>query len=77
MLTALPNADVLIADRGYDSDWYREALTDKGITPCIPGRKNRRHTVKYDERLYKQRNLTSHRYYVSTVGRGSNACSED
>lgn len=57
MLTALPNADTLIADRGYDSNWYREALADKGIAPCIPGRKNRKETIQYDEVLYKQRNL--------------------
>jgi len=57
MLTALPNADTLIADRGYDSNWYREALADKGITPCISGRKNRKETIQYDEVLYKQRNL--------------------
>ncbi len=75
MLTALPEGDALIADRGYDSDWYREALADKGITPCIPGRNNRKEPIEYDEVLYRQRNLTSHRYYVSTVGRGSNACS--
>ena len=50
-LTALPDAETLIADRGYDSDWYREALTDKGITPCIPGRKNRKDFREYDEVL--------------------------
>ena len=57
MLTALPEADTLIADRGYDSNWFREALGDKGITPCIPGRKNRKEPIPYDEVLYKQRNL--------------------
>ena len=57
MLTALPDADTLIADRGYDSNWYREALDDKGITPCIPGRRNRKEPIGYDEVLYKQRNL--------------------
>ena len=25
MLPDLPDADVLIADKGYDSDWFREA----------------------------------------------------
>ena len=57
MLTALPEADALIADRGYDSNWYREALAEKGIEPCIPGRKNRKEPIAYDEALYKQRNL--------------------
>jgi transposase len=57
VLPALPDADILIADRGYDSDWFREALTDRSIEPCIPGRKNRKLPVDYDTACYKQRNL--------------------
>ena len=56
VLPALPEADVLIADRGYDADWFREALQDKGIRACIPGRKQRKTPVKYDKRRYKRRN---------------------
>lgn len=33
-----------------DADWYRDALQEKGITPCIPGRKSRNKTIKYDKR---------------------------
>ncbi len=57
VLPALPDADVLIADRGYDSDWFREALRERDIAPCIPGRKNRKQPIDYDTELYKQRNL--------------------
>ena len=57
MLPALPEANRLIADRGYDSDWFREALAEQDIEPCIPGRKNRKESVEYDETLYKRRNL--------------------
>ena len=56
MLTSLPEANTLIADRGYDSLWFREALDELGIEPCIPGRKNRKVPVAYDGVLYKQRN---------------------
>lgn len=56
VLPALPDAKVLIADRGYDSDWFREALTDQKISPCIPGRKNRKQPIQYDTERYKQRN---------------------
>ena len=56
VLTDLPEADVLIADKGYDSDWFREALTFLEITPCIPVRTNRKASVPYDADLYKQRN---------------------
>jgi hypothetical protein len=27
---------VVFADRGYDADWFRETLVDKGTKPCIP-----------------------------------------
>lgn len=46
----------MLADRGYDADWFRDALQEKGITPCIPGRKIRNKAVKYGKRRYKRRN---------------------
>ena len=55
LLDALPKARELIADRGYDADWFRAALTSKGITPCIPPKKNRKVRIEYDRELYKQR----------------------
>lgn len=56
LLGSLPAAGWLIANRGYDGDWFREALKDKGICPCIPGRKSRSKGVRYDKRRYKRRN---------------------
>ena len=56
LLGGLPNVKWLLGDRGYDADWFREALQDKGIHPCIPGRRQRKTTVKYDNRRYKRRN---------------------
>ena len=34
--------DEQMADRGYDADWFRDALEQKGIKPCIPGHKSAR-----------------------------------
>ncbi len=56
LLSSLPGAAWLIADRGYDADWFRDALKDKGIKPCIPGRKSRGKVVQYDRRRYMRRN---------------------
>jgi transposase len=56
LLSSMPKADWLLADRGYDADWLREALKDKGIKVCIPGRKSRKRVVKYDRRRNKRRN---------------------
>lgn len=56
MLDSLPRAQWLLGDRGYDADWFRDALQAKGITPCIPGRKSRTEPIRYDKRRYKRRN---------------------
>ncbi|SFH34177.1 transposase, IS4 family [Sulfitobacter dubius] len=56
LLSGLPKVKWLLGDRGYDADWFREALQDKGIRACIPGRKKRKTPVKYDKRRYKRRN---------------------
>ena len=55
LLSALPRAKELLGDKGYDSDWFRAALTERGITPCIPPRSNRKVQYHYDKALYKQR----------------------
>ncbi len=56
MLSSIPDVDWLLGDRGHDADWFRDALKDKGIRPCIPGRQQRWDIVRYDKRRYKRRN---------------------
>ena len=53
LLRSFPKAEWMLADRGYDADWFRDALEDKGISACIPGRKTRKKKVRYDKRRYK------------------------
>jgi hypothetical protein len=50
LLNSLPPEQWLLADRGYDAYWFREGLQNKGIKPCVPGRKSRTKPVKYDKR---------------------------
>lgn len=56
LCASIPDVDWMLGDRGYDADWFREALKDRGIRACIPGRKQRKAPVKYDKRRYKRRN---------------------
>ena len=56
VLPALPDAKLMLADRCYESDWFREALASQGIAPCTPVRKNRKQPIQYDTERYKQRN---------------------
>lgn len=55
MMEALPPAKAMLADRGYDADWFRNALLARGITPCIPSKTNRKVPIPHDTVLYKQR----------------------
>ena len=45
----------LLADRGYDADWFRNALIERGTAPCIPSRKTRKLAIPHDTALYRQR----------------------
>lgn len=55
MIEALPPAKAMLGDRGYDADWFRNALNARGITPCIPSKANRKVTIPHDKALYRQR----------------------
>jgi transposase len=52
---AMPNAKVLIGDKGYDSDEFRDALKARKIKACIPPRSNRTAPSSYSIALYKKR----------------------
>ena len=55
MLNVLPRVKELLGDKGYDADWFRQALTERGITACIPSKSNRRVPIEHDRILYRQR----------------------
>jgi transposase len=55
MIDAMLPATDMLADRGYDADWFRSALLARGITPCIPSKTNRKVPIPHDKVLYKQR----------------------
>lgn len=55
MLPALPKARELLADKGYDAGWFRQALAQRGITACIPSKSNRKTLFQHDKGLYRQR----------------------
>ncbi|WP_338126273.1 IS5 family transposase, partial [Gluconobacter kondonii] len=56
MAFAVPNPKAMLADRGYDSDWFRQDLLLRGILPVIPSRKGRSVPQKTDWRRYRDRN---------------------
>ena len=38
MIDALPQAKAMLGDRGYDADWFRAALAERGITKAAFGK---------------------------------------
>ena len=56
LLTAMP-ATELVADKGYDSDAFREHLQARGVRPCIPPRSNRKNPQRYSKASYRKRHV--------------------
>lgn len=46
LLNDLPKAQWLVGDRGYDADWFRDALREKAIKPCVPRQKSHLSPIK-------------------------------
>ncbi len=55
MIDAFPNAAALLGDKGYDADWFRTVLADRGIAACIPCKANRNVSIPHDTVLHRRR----------------------
>jgi len=55
LLYVMPQAKVLLADRGHDAVLLRNTLIERGITACIPSRKSRKVPIGHDAVLFKER----------------------
>ena len=51
------HCDFFLADKAYDIDSFRQALTEDGINVVIPSKKNRLNPTDYDRTIYKERNI--------------------
>ena len=58
MLIDLPERKpaALLADKAYDTDAIRADLKQRGIKAVIPPKSNRKTSIRYSKRLYRQRN---------------------
>ena len=45
----------MIANKGYDAQALRQSILERGMTPVIPPRSNRKEPQEYDARLYRER----------------------
>ena len=62
-LDELPvSSKFLLADKGYDSDVFRDALMSVGKTAVIPGRRSRLETINYDKEMYRGRHVVENKF---------------
>ena len=57
MLESLSVGDILLADRGYDSDALRNQITERGAWANIKPMPNRTNVPAFSASLYRYRNL--------------------
>jgi len=48
---------MLLADRGYDADWIRDLVRQRGAWANIPPKRNRTEARCFSPHLYRARNL--------------------
>ncbi len=51
----LPLAKALLADKGFDADWFRDALAGRPIEACIPSKPNRTIRIPHGRVLCRKR----------------------
>lgn len=52
----------LLADKGYDSDFFRTCVRSLNREPIIPGRKNRKKEITYDREKYSGRHVVENAF---------------
>jgi transposase len=57
LLRQLPRRARLLADRGYDADWIRAFVAERGAWANIPPKRNRKDPICFSPYLYRDRNL--------------------
>jgi transposase len=56
-ITSSMDLEELVADKGYDSDAFRNWLDQRDITPCIPPRSDRIGPRPYSKKTYRKRHV--------------------
>ena len=58
---------MLLADRGYDADWIRMLVHQRGAWANIPPKRNRKEALCFSPYLYRARNLVERFFNNSSV----------
>jgi transposase len=52
----------LLGDKGYNTDSLRRSLREVGAIPVIPGRCNRKRTIRFDKQRYRRCHLVENAF---------------
>lgn len=77
MIDALPPGKQLLGDKGYDANWFRQALAARGITACIPSKASRAKPNEHDRMLYANDTRSKMRSAGSRTGAASTPATID
>ena len=64
------SAEILLADRGYDTNDILSYVVSAGMEPVIPPKKNRKEQHNYDKYLYRLRHLVENCFLALKRWRG-------
>jgi transposase len=53
----------LLADKGYDANWFRARIAEAGAEAVIPSTRSRSHAIPYDKHICRER---EDRYFVGS-----------
>ena len=70
------SAEYLLADRGYDTNRVLAVARERGITPVIPPKRNRKVAREYDAALYQARHLVENSFGKLKEWRGDALCED-
>ena len=63
LIEQMPEAEVFVADKGYDSEKIRQAARDHGQIPVIPRKSNStKPNPEFDKHIYKIRHLVENMF---------------
>jgi len=71
LIAYLPDGQIVVGDKGYDSKALRQQIADRGMTSVIPRKKNsKRGNEELDWHLYKYRHLVENAFCRPKQHRG-------
>jgi len=62
MIDTFPKAKILLGDKGYDADCFRDALAESKIAACIPSKANRKVQIPHAAVLYRRRHKIENKF---------------